>query len=186
MWDCVDRFCWHNEPWSETQTVPLSAKASPCAADLSELSMCLHVPHTAVQEENLNNWQNIKSSFRSCVCSAVLWQLLSFPLELLFWGLSEREDLGIKEAAVSSVDSWRAFPYPLTCILMLISTRGDYIIILPRASFFLSSGLRCTLETQSLCIPGSVCVEYNRAVILSLSTAHSFSDLTEVPGLNYI
>lgn len=60
------------------------------------------------------------------------------------------------------------------------------MIAFPRATFFLSSGLRCTLEMWSLCIPGSLCVEYNRAVILSLSTAHSFSDLTEVPGLNYI
>lgn len=44
----------------------------------SELSMCLHVPHTALQEKKLNNWQNIKSSFRSRVCSAVLWQRFSF------------------------------------------------------------------------------------------------------------
>lgn len=38
----------------------------------------------------------------------------------------------------------------------------------------------------SLSIPRSFHVEYNVAVIVTLCTACPFSDLPEVPGLNYI
>lgn len=69
---------------------------------------------------------------------------------------------------------------------MLQSLRDDYKITPPRFSFSLTSGPRYTTDMQSLSIHRSFYVENNIAMTVTLSIACPFSDLPEVPGLNYI